>query len=146
MPEKYLESIALIEKIYRLFLDALKFEIQKIRALDLNQTQAMILMYVGDQKMSISEIVDKGHFVGSNVSYNVKKLIQSKYVTHETSEFDKRAVFISLTPKGKEVREKLAQAINAHKDVFKKFDLSEKDFVAMTDLLHKLEYGLTKVI
>ena len=89
MSEKYLESIALIEKIYRLFLDVLKFELQKIRALDLNQTQAMILMYVGNQKMSISEIVEKGNFVGSNVSYNVKKLIQSKYVTQESSEFDK---------------------------------------------------------
>lgn len=146
MKENYLEAIALIEKNYRLYLDVLKSEIQTLGTLDVNHTQAMILCHIGDRKLSISEIVDKGHFVGSNVSYNVKKLITSKYLQSEISEFDKRAVYITLTNKGKVMKDKLNASIESHKNIFNKYGLAQKEFEQLTETLHKLEYCLSKIL
>lgn len=146
MKEKYLESITLIETIYRLYLDVLKSELQKLRILDLNHTQAMILYHVGDRKLSISEVVDKGYFVGSNVSYNVKKLIQSGYLEQEASTFDKRSVYIALTTKGKNVKDQISKAIQGHPNSFAKHGLGEKELDHLVELLHKLEFCLAKIV
>ena len=145
MTEKYLESVTLIEKIYRLYLDVLKSEIQKMGVLDLNHTQAMILFHVGERKISISEIVDKGHFVGSNVSYNVKKLGQAGYLQQEASEFDKRTVHISLTRKGKEIKNHLRKSVQSHGLTLSKHGLGEKELDELNELLHKMAFGLGKL-
>jgi DNA-binding MarR family transcriptional regulator len=43
--------------------------------------------------------------MGSNVSYNLKKLVEMGYVDYERSETDKRSVRVSLSAKGRQAAE-----------------------------------------
>jgi DNA-binding MarR family transcriptional regulator len=56
----------------------------------------------------------RGHYLGSNVSYNLKKLVESGYVHHARSNIDRRSVLVRLTPKGETVRDMLAALFERH--------------------------------
>jgi len=146
MKESYLDSICRVEVVYKLYMDVLKTELNKLGIFDVNNMQAMILFHVGDRKLSIGEVIDKGCFIGSNVSYNVKKLTASGYLIQEASPFDRRSVYLTLTKKGKDIYTRLNKAIHDQKNIFLNYGLSEKDFDILKGILEKLEYALTKMI
>jgi len=99
----YLELFHLIERLHRLFLDVLRIEIKKMGIRDLNGVQAMLLANIGDQDVVIRDLVDRGYYQGSNVSYNVKKLTDMGYLEQQRTEYDKRSVSLRLTEKAKVV-------------------------------------------
>ncbi|USO02638.1 MAG: winged helix DNA-binding protein [Alphaproteobacteria bacterium] len=146
MRENHLEAISLVEVVYKLYLDVLKTELSKLGILDINNMQAMIMYHIGDRKLSIGEVIDKGCFIGSNVSYNVKKLTSAGYLKQEPSQFDRRSVYLTLTKQGKEVYTKLHKAIQEQKKVLLKYGLSDQDFENLKETLTKLEYVLIRMV
>lgn len=101
--KNYLELFHLIERLHRLFLDVVRIEIKKLGIRDLNGVQAMLLANIGDQDVVVRDLVDRGYYQGSNVSYNVKKLADMGYLEQERAEHDKRSVILRLTDKAKDV-------------------------------------------
>ncbi len=99
----YLELIHLIERLHRLFLDVLRTEIKRMGIRDLNGVQAMLLANIGDQEIVIRDLIDRGYYQGSNVSYNVKKLTDMGYLEQQRAEHDKRSVTLRLTAKAQKV-------------------------------------------
>ena len=65
--------------------------------------QALLLYNIGDCELTAGEIRTRGYYLGSNVSYNLKKLVDNGYIHHQRSKTDRRSVRVRLTPKGKEV-------------------------------------------
>lgn len=102
--EAYLESIQLLERMYRLMLDLLKDEFERLNRNDLTPVQAMILYNLGEAEVSAGELRSRGMYQGSNVSYNLKKLVTMGYVHHERSDLDRRSVRVRLSDQGVEVR------------------------------------------
>jgi DNA-binding MarR family transcriptional regulator len=96
----YFDLFMSASRINKLFLDFLKSELDKMNINDINGTQAVVLYNIGTSKISVGDIISKGYYVGSNVSYNLKKMIESDYITQEISEHDKRLIHIKLTDKG----------------------------------------------
>lgn len=99
----YLELFHLIERLHRLFLDVLRVEIKKMGIRDLNGVQAMLLANIGDQDVVVRDLIDRGYYQGSNVSYNVKKLTEMGYLEQQRVEYDKRSVSLRLTDKARDV-------------------------------------------
>lgn len=99
---EYGDAIRLVERMHRLFLDVLRTEMRRKGVEDINPVQALLLMNIGADDLIISDIKDRGYYHGSNVSYNVKGLVESGYLAQERSARDKRAVKLSLTDKGRE--------------------------------------------
>ncbi len=93
----------LIERLHRLFLDVLRVEIKKMGIRDLNGVQAMLLANIGDQDVVVRDLIDRGYYQGSNVSYNVKKLTEMGYLEQQRVEYDKRSVSLRLTDKARDV-------------------------------------------
>ena len=108
----YLELFHLIERLHRLFLDVLRVEIKKMGVRDLNGVQAMLLANIGDQDVVVRDLVDRGYYQGSNVSYNVKKLTDMGYLVQQPVEYDKRSVSLRLTEKAKAVVDRV-QALDS---------------------------------
>ncbi len=108
----YLELFHLIERLHRLFLDVLRVEIKKMGVRDLNGVQAMLLANIGDQDVVVRDLVDRGYYQGSNVSYNVKKLTDMGYLVQQPVEYDKRSVSLRLTEKARGVVERV-QALDS---------------------------------
>src|SRR3954465_15160116 len=100
MPEAYLEVISFIEQLHRRFLEMVKLELERLGIHDINNVQGMILFNIGDARMTVGELTQRGCYLGSNVSYNVKKLVENGYLEQERSTHDRRSMHVTLTEKG----------------------------------------------
>ncbi|MGK0266287.1 MAG: DNA-binding MarR family transcriptional regulator [Maricaulis sp.] len=100
---EYLELLQLVERLHRQLLDVVKDELDRESLDDLNSVQALLLFNIGDQELTAGELRTRGHYLGSNVSYNLKKLVDAGYIRHERSAVDRRAVRVSLTESGNAV-------------------------------------------
>ena len=110
----YLEALTLVERLHRRLLDVIKDEFDRRGRSDVNSVQALLLYNIGDKELTAGELRTKGYYLGSNVSYNVKKLVEIGFLHHARSRLDRRSVRISLTPKGKEVHTIVAALYDKH--------------------------------
>jgi DNA-binding MarR family transcriptional regulator len=99
---EYLQALRLIERLHRLLLDVIKNEFDRTGGADLNSVQALLLYNIGESELTAGELKTRGYYLGSNVSYNLKKLVDMGYIHYKRSETDRRSVRVSLTPKGLE--------------------------------------------
>ena len=100
---RYLVSLKLIEQLHRLLLDVIKDEFERLGRSDVNSVQALLLYNIGDAELTAGELTGRGYYLGSNVSYNLKKLVESGYINHQRSNTDRRSVRVRLTDKGQEI-------------------------------------------
>jgi DNA-binding MarR family transcriptional regulator len=110
----YLECLALVERLHRLLLDVIKDEFERLGELEINAVQALLLFNIGEQEVTAGELKSRGYYQGSNVSYNLKKLVDLGYMHHQRSEIDRRSVRVRLTDKGRRVRAMLADLFMRH--------------------------------
>ncbi len=110
----YLEALTLVERLHRRLLDVIKDEFDRRGRTDINAVQALLLYNIGNSELTAGELRTRGYYLGSNVSYNVKKLVEMDYLHHARSRVDRRSVRISLTPEGKEVRDIVATLYEKH--------------------------------
>jgi len=109
MKQEYLHLILLIERLHRRFLDVIKTELDTHGIEDINNVQTLILYNIAGENLTIGELTTRGYYLGSNVSYNIKKLVENEYLVQERSEHDKRSVKVKLSEKGLAICEKIDQ-------------------------------------
>jgi DNA-binding MarR family transcriptional regulator len=100
---QYLVALKMIERLHRLLIDVIKDEFDRMGRTDVNSVQALLLFNMGDSELTAGELRSRGHYLGSNVSYNLKKLVDCGYIHHQRSETDRRSVRVRLTEKGREI-------------------------------------------
>ncbi|MCB1426227.1 MAG: MarR family winged helix-turn-helix transcriptional regulator [Zhengella sp.] len=99
----YMESVHLLERLHRRLLDVVKDEFERNGRSDINAVQALLLFNIGDSELTAGELRTRGYYLGSNVSYNLKKMVDMGFLHHQRSRVDRRSVRVSLTQKGKDV-------------------------------------------
>lgn len=110
----YLESLQLVERLHRRLLDVIKDEFDRNGRSDINAIQALLLFNIGNAELTAGELRSRGYYLGSNVSYNLKKLVDLGFINHQRSRIDRRSVRVSLTPKGQAVAEVVAGLYERH--------------------------------
>ncbi len=110
----YLDNLALLERLHRLLLDVIKDEFERLGILEINSVQALLLFNIGENEVTAGELKSRGYYQGSNVSYNLKKLVELGYMHHQRSEIDRRSVRVRLTEKGRRVRGQLVELFARH--------------------------------
>ena len=100
----YLDSLGLIERLHRLLLDVIKDEFERVGLLEINAVQALLLFNIGEHEVTAGELKSRGYYQGSNVSYNLKKLVEMGFMHHQRCEIDRRSVRVKLTQEGRRVR------------------------------------------
>ncbi len=110
----YLEALALVERLHRLLLDVIKDEFERVGVLEINAVQALLLFNIGDNEVTAGELKSRGYYQGSNVSYNLKKLVEMGYMHHQRCEIDRRSVRVRLTENGREIRDVVAGLFTRH--------------------------------
>ncbi|HHB81293.1 MAG TPA: MarR family transcriptional regulator [Aliiroseovarius sp.] len=111
---QYLDVLSLVERLHRLLLDVVKDEFERVGLLEINSVQALLLFNIGDNEVTAGELKSRGYYQGSNVSYNLKKLVEMGYMHHQRCEIDRRSVRVRLTEKGREVRDMVAELFERH--------------------------------
>jgi DNA-binding MarR family transcriptional regulator len=117
MNDSYLDVISLIERLHRQFLDVVRLELDGMGALDINNVQALMLFNIGDAEMTVGELTLRGCYLGSNVTYNVKTMVEQGYLAYQRSLYDRRSVHVRLTEKGKKLRDELMAVHRRHVDM-----------------------------
>lgn len=112
--ESYLDALALVERLHRLLLDVVKDEFERVGILEINPVQALLLFNVGDNEVTAGELKSRGYYQGSNVSYNLKKLVDLGYMHHQKCHVDRRSVRVRLTIKGREVQRIVGELFERH--------------------------------
>ena len=112
----YLEALSLVERLHRLLLDVIKDEFERVGVLEINAVQALLLFNIGDNEVTAGELKSRGYYQGSNVSYNLKKLVEMGYMHHQRCEIDRRSVRVRLTEKGRGIRDIVADLFSRHAD------------------------------
>ncbi len=136
----YLEALTLVERLHRRLLDVIKDEFDRRGRADINSVQALLLYNVGDKELTAGELRTRGYYLGSNVSYNLKKLVEMGFLDHQRSRVDRRSVRIKLTDKGQEVRNIVDTLYQKHvRTVEQVGGISADEFVTLNKSLHRLE-------
>ena len=139
MKALYFEMITLIERLHHLFLDVLKIELDRHRIFDINNVQCFILYNVGKNEMTVGEISNRGYYLGSNVSYNLKKLVENGYFIQEKAKNDKRASKIRLSDKGIKLYDKVDKLFSKQASNLKYNGVVDQNLTDTLKMLRKLE-------
>src|SRR6201996_6999246 len=139
MNNGYLEVIALVERLHRHFLEVVKLELDGLGIHDINNVQGLMLFNIGDAKMTVGELTLRGCYLGSNVSYNVRKIVESEYLVHERSVHDRRSIHVRLTEKGIKLRDGLIAMHRRHAEMLSRTAVSADDLQAASVTLRRLE-------
>ncbi len=128
---QYLESLALVERLHRLLLDVIKDEFERVGTLEINAVQALLLFNIGEHEVTAGELKSRGYYQGSNVSYNLKKLVEMGFMHHQRCEVDRRSVRVRLTEKGRIVRQTVEDLFERHAEGLQGRKVLDRDGIEM---------------
>ena len=130
----------MIERLHSFLLDVIKDEFERLGFLEINTVQALLLFNIGENEVTAGELRSRGYCQGSNVSYNLKKLVDLGYMHHPRCEMDRRSVRVNLTAKGRDIKDTLSQLFVKHVDILEtRADLSSQHVDTITKGLKSLE-------
>ncbi len=139
MSTPYYDSINLIERLHRQFLDVIKVELERANILDINNVQSMILHNIGTDELTVGELTLRGYYLGSNVSYNVKKMVENGYLVQERSIHDKRSIRVKLSDKGRKLNDAITKLYKIHEEKLVGAGLAASRLESMNHVLRDLE-------
>jgi DNA-binding MarR family transcriptional regulator len=137
--ESYSESIVMIERLHRLFLDVIKRELDRLGTHDINSLQVLILYNIGDNQLTVSELTNLGYYLGSSISYNLRKMVQNHYVEQIPSSRDHRSSHVKLSAKGLALYKKFDQILTDHTVKLESEVADEVSFRKFRNILRKIE-------
>ncbi len=146
MKKEYLELTRLIERLHRRFLDVIRAELTRLGVKNINGVQALLLANIGGEEIVIRDLVDRGYYQGSNVSYNVKKLVEMGYLEQERSAHDRRSVSIRLTDKAKEIVDRIRELEERQAAALSDHGISADEIEGTCQALRRLERTWTDFI
>jgi DNA-binding MarR family transcriptional regulator len=135
----YYETIHVIERLHRQSLDVLKLELDRLGIQDINNVQSLILYSIGSDQLTVGELTLRGYYLGSNVSYNLKKMVESGYLVQERSLHDRRSVRIKVSAKGAALRTKLDDFFERDGQALVANGFDTSQMALLGEMLHKLE-------
>ena len=140
MKPSYLETISLIERLHRQCLEVVKGELDIKGIRDLNNVQALIIFNIGDEELTVGELTQRGYYLGSNVSYNVKKLVENDYLIQERSTHDRRSFHVRASERGLEIYRLLDKLFEKHANRLPDASIAGGDLKQTIATLHKIEH------
>jgi len=139
MNDDYLQVISLVERLHRHFLELVKLELENLGIHDANNVQALMLFNIGEADISVGELTLRGYYLGSNVSYNVKKMVENGYLSQERSTHDLRSIRVRLTRKGRTLRDQLSDMHRRHFEMLSETQITKSDLQNVVTTLGRLE-------
>lgn len=146
MRHAYLDTVLLVERLHRYYLEVIKIDLDRRNIQDINNVQALILFNIGEDEMTVGELTARGYYLGSNVSYNVKKMTENDYIVQEKSPHDKRSIRVKLSEKGLALHKIMKDQFDKQIASLASGNLSEPDLATLNDLLKKLERFWTSLM
>ena len=137
--QAYEQIISLVERVHRYFLELMKLELERRGVLDINNVQSLLLYNIGPETLTVGDLTLRGYYLGSNVTYNLKKLVEAGYVEQEPSPRDRRSVYVRLSDKGLQLHGQLKATFDRHAGALAGAGISAEDVERLPHMLNRLE-------
>ncbi len=144
--DQYLVTIRLIERLHRRFLDVIKTELDRLGIEDINNVQTLILSNINEDQLTVGELTMRGYYLGSNVSYNVKKLVENGYLIQERSSHDRRMTRVRLSEKGLELTAKIDKLYERNAEAVAEGIVSQEQLTELNNVLNGLERYWSRLV
>jgi DNA-binding MarR family transcriptional regulator len=147
LKKDYFKLAVKSERLHRLFLEVVNTELRRLHIRDINSVQAVILynVGVGDQPLNINDFYQRGYYLGSNVSYNLRKLVRNDYLHQYQNPNDLRSNFLKLSKKGVKLCELLDEMFNSQSVELKKHGVDSVDLNKLYESLNGIESFLKEI-
>ena len=89
--------------------------------------------------MAVGELTNRGDYLGSNPSYNMRKMVEAGYLVQERSRYDKRSTRPRLTEKGLQLRGTLQDMCIRQTTALGPNSVSEDGQLTANEMLARLE-------
>jgi len=137
--QSYLETIRLIERLHRRFLDVIKTELDRLGIEDINNVQSLILSNISSEQLTVGELTARGYYLGSNVSYNVKKLVENGYLNQERSPHDRRMTRVRVSEKGLGLCNRIDELYQTNASELEREVIDQEQLTSTNQVLSALE-------
>jgi DNA-binding MarR family transcriptional regulator len=144
--DDYLVTIRLIERLHRRFLDVIKTELDRLGVEDINNVQTLILSNINEDQLTVGELTIRGYYLGSNVSYNVKKLVENGYLIQERSSHDRRMTRVRLSDKGLELTTRIDQLYQRNAEALANGVVTGEQLKELNTVLNGLERYWSRLV
>lgn len=137
----YFKLAVTCERLHRMFLEIVRRELSRLQIRDINSAQCLILYQAAHEnnKLTINEFTTRGYYMGSNISYNISKMVRNGYFIQCENTDDKRSSYIKLSKKGLELYEKLDELFKDHSFDLEQSGTDNKDFTKLYNILNEIE-------
>ena len=98
-----------------------------------------MLANIGDEEISVRDLIERGYYLGSNASYNLKNLVDGGYVDRQASERDRRSARLKVSAKGRAILDALANLNNTMAEPLLKQEAEAHELEATYRTLRRLE-------
>ncbi|MGO1117728.1 MarR family winged helix-turn-helix transcriptional regulator [Rhodovibrionaceae bacterium A322] len=142
----YREIIRIVERMHRRLLDVVRVELMRLGVEDVSSAQMVMLLNIQGNEVSVRDLIERGYYLGSNASYNLKQLLEAGYITRSASQRDKRAARISLSEKGAELCDELRKVEEIHAGLIVRNEEDVAELEVTFRNLRRLEMTWTDVI
>ena len=130
----YAATIALIERLHRRFLDVLRVELERLGIDQINNVQALLLANIGSEEVSVGELMTRGYYLGSNVTYNLKRLVEAGFVEQQRSRHDRRVMRVRLSARGQALCAEISAMLARHDEALRQ----RSNLASLADLNRRL--------
>jgi DNA-binding MarR family transcriptional regulator len=137
--QSYLDSFRVLERVHRQFLEVIKTELDRLGVQDINNVQSLILFNISEDELTVGELTNRGYYLGSNVSYNVRKMVENGYLTQHRSTHDRRSIRVKLSDKGLDLAHKMNDFFDRHAAALEESPINEDELKLSSDVLRKME-------
>jgi len=96
----YHDIARVIDHMQRRLHDVIRVELGRIGVDDISPMQVLMLLNIGSDELSVRDLMERGYYLGSNASYNLKHLVEAGYVDRGASQRDRRAARLKLSERG----------------------------------------------
>jgi DNA-binding MarR family transcriptional regulator len=136
----------IIERMHRRFLDVVRVELGRVGIDDISPVQVLMLMNIGSEELSVRDLMERGYYLGSNASYNLKHLVETGYVDRAPSQRDRRSARLRLSDKGSGLCAELRRLEVVQADTLVRTDGDRDDFETTYRTLRRLERAWSDII
>ncbi|MET0430098.1 MAG: MarR family transcriptional regulator [Microvirga sp.] len=139
----HLDLVRVVERVHRRYLDLFRLDLGRLGIDDLSPSQVMMLFTIGNDELSVRDLIDRGYYLGSNASYNLKRLVETGYVDRNASERDRRSARIRLSQKGQELCEAVRKLDESYQRLVARTAEEARELEVAFRTLRRLEQAWT---
>jgi DNA-binding MarR family transcriptional regulator len=136
---QHLDLARYVERAHRRYLDLLRAEMTRLGIDDVSPAQVLMMFTIGEGELSVRDLLERGNYLGSNASYNLKRLWEAGYIVRESSSRDRRSAYISLTAKGHSLCETIRAVDRSYQDLLVRNADEQRDLETTISTLRRVE-------